>query len=186
VGNHPIHRVSPGANSRRTNLIRISRMVRMLQLGIMKTCSLCKESLPLSAFAKKGDGKQARCRKCHSIYTKDNYLKNKAYYRDKADTSRTRQRDKKRDVMLDRFKAGCRDCENDDIRVLEFDHVHGIKEFGIADGIVNGVSHQRFLDEIAKCEVVCANCHKIRTVERAKSWRSKAHVYPNATNVLKG
>lgn len=45
---------------------------------------------------------------------------------------------------------------------MDFDHVRGVKEFGVAAGICR-VSDQRLLAEIAKCDVVCANCHRIRT-----------------------
>ena len=58
----------------------------------------------------------------------------------------------------------CVDCGESDPVVLEFDHL-GDKKFGIADGIRNR-NWQDVLDEIAKCEVVCANCHRRRTAKR--------------------
>lgn len=59
----------------------------------------------------------------------------------------------------------CQDCGEDDIVVLEFDHLRD-KSFNISYGIRAGYSLQRIKDEIAKCEVVCANCHKRRTASR--------------------
>lgn len=56
----------------------------------------------------------------------------------------------------------CVDCGNSDIRVLEFDHVRGQKENTISDAIKNGHSWTRVESEIEKCEVRCANCHRIR------------------------
>ena len=44
--------------------------------------------------------------------------------------------------------------------VMDFDHVRGEKLFEISAG------HRHIallLDEIAKCDVVCANCHRART-----------------------
>lgn len=47
--------------------------------------------------------------------------------------------------------------------VMDFDHVRGDKLFNIGSA---GAHHgrQALLDEIAKCEVVCANCHRLRTL----------------------
>ena len=45
--------------------------------------------------------------------------------------------------------------------VMDFDHVNGEKKFNV--GKFGALSTERVLAEIAKCEVVCANCHRIRT-----------------------
>jgi hypothetical protein len=48
---------------------------------------------------------------------------------------------------------------------MDFDHVRGVKKFNIGWSI----HHQPFkeiLEEIEKCELVCANCHRIRTRKR--------------------
>lgn len=50
--------------------------------------------------------------------------------------------------------------------VMEFDHVRGEK----LDGL-NGLrvaSIKRILAEVAKCDVVCSNCHKEREYRRLK------------------
>ena len=60
-------------------------------------------------------------------------------------------------------RAGCRDCGNTDHRVLDFDHV-GAKSFNIAKG--DAVSRATLIEEIGKCEVRCANCHRVKTWER--------------------
>jgi hypothetical protein len=59
----------------------------------------------------------------------------------------------------------CVDCGESDPRVLEFDHLRD-KSFGIANGLRDH-NWQAVLDEIAKCDVVCANCHRRRTAQRA-------------------
>lgn len=46
--------------------------------------------------------------------------------------------------------------------VLEFDHVRGDKGDNIS-AMTHLVDWQRIADEIAKCVVRCANCHKRRT-----------------------
>lgn len=58
----------------------------------------------------------------------------------------------------------CVDCGETDPIVLEFDHLQD-KKFAISAGIRNR-NWADVLDEIAKCEVVCANCHRRRTIMR--------------------
>lgn len=67
-----------------------------------------------------------------------------------------------------KMRAGCRDCGyNKAPEALHFDHVRGIKLFNVASTL-NRAWH-RTLREIEKCEVVCANCHSIRTFGRIRS-----------------
>ncbi len=61
----------------------------------------------------------------------------------------------------------CTDCRTTDVRVLEFDHVRGKKEMEISRLVNDGYSSKRLYREIAKCDVVCANCHRIRTYARS-------------------
>jgi hypothetical protein len=65
----------------------------------------------------------------------------------------------------------CVDCGQTDIRCLEFDHVRGNKTTTISDLIKNAASWSTIEAEIAKCEVRCANCHRLKTLERGKWWR---------------
>ena len=65
----------------------------------------------------------------------------------------------------------CVDCGNDDVVVLEFDHVNGTKEAEISRAINRAFSIERLTNEIAKCEVVCANCHKRRSYERTGCYK---------------
>lgn len=59
--------------------------------------------------------------------------------------------------------------------VMQFDHVRGAKLFNVS-ALASG-GWPTFLKELAKCEVVCANCHAIRTHQRGqlKRGRSDAH-----------
>jgi hypothetical protein len=58
----------------------------------------------------------------------------------------------------------CVDCGENDPVVLEFDHV-GDKAFNISKGLRDR-PWTAVLDEIGKCDVVCANCHRRRTARR--------------------
>lgn len=58
----------------------------------------------------------------------------------------------------------CADCGRDfPSFVKDFDHRKGSKLFNIADIVKRGVSIEKLVEEILKCDVVCANCHRIRT-----------------------
>ena len=46
---------------------------------------------------------------------------------------------------------------------MDFDHVYGEKLFNISKACVRGVSKAKLIAEIAKCQIRCANCHRIRT-----------------------
>jgi Zn finger protein HypA/HybF involved in hydrogenase expression len=74
-----------------------------------------------------------------------------------------RFRQRKRILSIEYLKQHpCVDCGNSDVRVLDFDH-RGDKSFGIGAAISGGhLSWAKILIEIAKCEVRCANCHRIR------------------------
>jgi hypothetical protein len=71
-----------------------------------------------------------------------------------------------RAYIKDYLKANpCVDCGEADPVILEFDHVRD-KDFNISDATRKGVSINKLRDEIAKCEVRCANCHRKKTYER--------------------
>jgi len=63
----------------------------------------------------------------------------------------------------------CVDCGEDDIVVLEFDHLRD-KKYAVGQ-MMRDARWDRIMAEIAKCEVVCANCHKRRTAQRRGSYR---------------
>jgi len=45
---------------------------------------------------------------------------------------------------------------------MDFDHVRGRKHKNVME-LVPTLSKKKIDEEIAKCEVVCSNCHRIRT-----------------------
>jgi hypothetical protein len=52
-------------------------------------------------------------------------------------------------------------------QVMQWDHLPGHLKLGNISTDLRGRSRQEVLDEIAKCELVCANCHAVRTFKRA-------------------
>jgi len=71
----------------------------------------------------------------------------------------------------------CADCsQRYPHYVMDFDHRTGEKKFfniSVAGGQTR-LSWERIAEEIAKCDVVCANCHRIRTHERRIAERKEA------------
>lgn len=62
---------------------------------------------------------------------------------------------------------GCKDCGyNEHFAALEFDHVDGRDREQDTVARLMGKSINRIMQEIEKCEVVCGNCHRIRTFNR--------------------
>lgn len=53
---------------------------------------------------------------------------------------------------------------------LDFNHMRGDKLFNVSQD--PKVALQRLLDEIDKCDVLCANCHRIHTYEN-RHWHTK-------------
>jgi hypothetical protein len=67
-------------------------------------------------------------------------------------------------MYVDRYllEHPCVDCGYPDPRALEFDHVRGKKSFEISVAISRGLPLIEIMNEIEKCDVRCANCHRIR------------------------
>jgi transposase len=62
---------------------------------------------------------------------------------------------------------GCKDCkEMYPHYMLDFDHLPGFEKIGSPTELVHSYSWEKAKQELAKCEVVCGNCHKIRTWQR--------------------
>lgn len=66
----------------------------------------------------------------------------------------------------------CVDCGESNPIVLDFDHIGQDKDRSIARAVNDGFSMERLLLEMKKCEVVCSNCHRIRTYNRRIAGKS--------------
>ena len=122
-------------------------------------CKTCAVEKPLSGFyanAGMRDGHLSWCKPC-------------TYARYRNGRS---ERQRKLLLRIHKIKVerGCVDCGyNTHAAALDFDHLPGhIKTARIAT--MSGGSKWELIEaEIAKCEVVCANCHRIRTTDRRSS-----------------
>ena len=137
-------------------------------------CSRCGENRPVDDFAwkvKAADRRDCWCRSCRRAYSRTYYEANRERYAE-LDTQRKRQlRIKRTKFLIEYFASNaCVDCGERDPVVLEFDHLRD-KSFNIGSKLVH-CSWEKVLAEIAKCEVVCANCHRRRTSARRGALRT--------------
>ena len=138
----------------------------------MKECRKCGEEKPLEEFYKSkraADGLQSYCKVCNrganSSWASRNPEK-------AAESKRKTQQAILRFIREDKESKGCASCGIKDWRVLDYDHIDpSTKEFTIGRAPGGGVSRPRLVAEIAKCQVLCANCHRIKTYENRDTTR---------------
>lgn len=72
--------------------------------------------------------------------------------------------------------------------VMDLDHVRGQKEFKVSEAVQRayGTNLARVRAEIAKCDVVCANCHRIRTESAGYGARAPIKRPASGTNASRG
>lgn len=158
-------------------------------------CGRCDRELPVAFFHRSGQGRQSWCRPCRGEYMRERG----ELHRRQTHEARARRREIARRYVFDlRSRSCCADCGLSDPDVFEFDHV-GPKRANVADLVSGGYSLQaiqRDFDhvnrkrasvlnlvwwehsiasieqEIAECEVRCANCHRRRTCKTRRHFRN--------------
>ena len=103
---------------------------------------------------------QAQCSKRHYEANKRK-IKKRSFLRNKS------QRGKNK-AYVDAIKSisKCIDCGENNPLVLDFDHVKGDKILAISDMSNKAYCIDKISEEMEKCEVRCANCHRIITEKR--------------------
>lgn len=103
------------------------------------------------------------CRSCHCE-------RQKKYYRDNPGIRRQQYKDRKKEIrefIVAEKNKPCLDCgKSYPYYVMDFDHVRGKKKFLLSVSASKSRSIESLKTEIAKCDVVCSNCHRIRTFTR--------------------
>ncbi|MCA9388776.1 hypothetical protein KC644_03380 [Candidatus Berkelbacteria bacterium] len=90
------------------------------------------------------------------------YHANKEKYLEKNRKRRAKLRKYIADI---KSKTPCTDCKIQyPYYVMDFDHLSSKK--GIISKVVASNNLKALKDEIAKCEIVCSNCHRKRTYSR--------------------
>lgn len=109
-----------------------------------KQCSKCKKILPITSFYSRGGGRyRSECKECHSAYVK-------SQYQNKLDI-----------VQKIKTETKCQKCGEVRSWCLDFHHKDpSIKDDKVSKLTSNRSNLQSILNEIDKCVVLCANCHR--------------------------
>lgn len=144
-----------------------------------RTCKKCRFPKPLDRFSQyKGRDGVMRprgtcwdCRDNRNRYTVEELRAyRKTYNQNKASERHVKQATKRlvAKAFTDKAKdVPCADCgRNWPAVAMDFDHVRGVKIGNIASMVSSGYKIDLIKAEVAKCDVVCACCHRIRTASR--------------------
>lgn len=113
-----------------------------------KICTKCGRELPIEFFPYRNKAKNIRrsnCKECHNTYMKNKYQENK------------------RKLQEVKSNAKCAKCGESRGYVLDFHHIDpDKKEYTISHMVANhyNFESEEIQKEIAKCIVLCANCHR--------------------------
>jgi hypothetical protein len=145
----------------------------------MRTCNRCGAEKPIGEFPERkvGSGRRhGHCRACKALYQREWYEKNKD--RHKANVAEIRRERVKRhqEIVRTAKDVPCADCgERYPPYVMDFDHREGEQKVGVIAQLVSTATTAGLLGEIAKCDVVCANCHRERTYgDPSSAWHRRA------------
>ena len=91
----------------------------------------------------------------HKQKSKEHYQK----YKDKYNERNTNQRTRTKNLLDEARSVGCKCCEETTIACLDFHHLDkNKKDLNVSK--MRGYNDKKVLAEIAKCVVLCSNCHR--------------------------
>lgn len=133
-------------------------------------CKLEKEDECFSWRNIKKAKKQPYCKECRKLI--DLNSKNLPNFKERKDKNKNNSRKRNARFIGEILKKSkCKDCGESNPIVLEFDHICN-KIGNISDMVNSGFSIENLKLEIEKCEIRCANCHRIKTAKQFK-WFDK-------------
>jgi hypothetical protein len=133
-----------------------------------KLCPCCNKIKSTSDFRLnkvKKDGLQGYCIICDKAKQAEYYQRNKSWLKDKRRIQHLEiKRRNSQNVYRYLLEHPCIDCGENDPIVLEFDHLdRDLKIANISEMIGACFAWETIQNEISKCEVRCANCHRRKT-----------------------
>lgn len=134
---------------------------------MIKKCSKCKIEKQIKEFSVKDKAKNrynSQCKKCFNVHNRVYYAINKIKHIAAVKINKHNRAEKNKKIIREYKNIPCMDCGNSYPHyVMDFDHRDPeVKEFAISQ-MPRDCSLEKILNEIKKCDVVCANCHRVRT-----------------------
>jgi len=140
----------------------------MRSIDELRLCIKCHLMKPITdfVFINRALGRrQSWCRPCDAQYKREWYAKNRERHIANVLEDRARLRAASQTLMWAYLASHpCVDCGETDPVVLEFDHTRD-KAHNVSAMAAGGWVWTRIEEEIAKCEVRCANCHRRKTAK---------------------
>lgn len=125
---------------------------------LIRRCCKCKKIGPHTVRA-------GYCKKCRSKTKREKYHNDPIYREYELTQSGIRQKAKHitTKIWKDNYLSNhpCVDCNNKDIRVLEFHH-RNPQEKKFIIGEASSHNFESIMKEVEKCDVLCSNCHNIK------------------------
>ncbi|OGM11668.1 hypothetical protein A2V80_02715 [Candidatus Woesebacteria bacterium RBG_16_39_8b] len=140
-------------------------------MGLVKYCPKCQKYKYLVDFYRRKTGIRSgeyyeKCKEC--MKSRGRY-----YYRHNHDRQlalklaiNRKNYYLRRNIMIKIKSQPCKDCSNlYPYFVMDFDH-RDRKSKVDSPARLRSYSFKKFMDEIKKCDIVCSNCHRIRTFKK--------------------
>ena len=128
-----------------------------------KTCNRCLQSKIIEEYNRdksKADGFANRCKECNKEVNRLWYACNKDRKIQKSMLNNKSHRDLLRNRLAEiKEKGYCIYCGEGTTVCLDFHHRDN-KDFEISTALSQGFSWHRIQEELSKCDMVCANCHR--------------------------
>jgi hypothetical protein len=137
----------------------VSRLTTMV-----KRCGRCRTDKPVAEFHRRRGALQTWCKSCRREYDADYWLRTWV--------DRIQMRKVHRRELVEWYRglkgAPCVDCGTSfHHAAMHWDHLPGCPKLReVSYMVLRGFRRETILEEISKCELVCANCHAVRTFGR--------------------
>lgn len=149
----------------------MKRILISAQNEPQKVCIKCGLEKELTEFYRNITGGQLyinrQCKGCKNEQQKKSYRENLEGIRERKKVIASNRRTETKTRLLKYLSEHpCVDCGEDNPVVLEFDHM-GEKKLAISQ--MQNYKWESVLEEINKCLIRCANCHRIKT-SKERGW----------------
>ncbi len=113
------------------------------------------------------------CANCHRVRTWLRHASREQQLGDSPDLVRKRGQWRAQAKLLDNLRdVACADCaQRFPPCAMDFDHRDPATKVQAVTRMIGRAGTARILAEVAKCDIVCANCHRLRTFERRMAGR---------------